>query len=1140
MKRSWARRVAAVLVLLMAVSALPAAAAGDAEPPNIAFLTGQTHKGLPVIYARDMGAPTLFGAFTGFSVTDNDTAAFVDRTFADKPLQEGEGAYVVLYDYEALNGFAAPAAAEVRITAIDAQGNITAVQAWCEVRDLDAPYYAPHEELAPNERENRLEIEIDETAYTFQYTDFVTDRLVERSEFTAMHIDTLPKNGTLYLTAEDGTETALGESALPFTLQLNDIRRGRLRYEPHGVTVADSLLFRAEDSLQNVAEMQTTLLLRPRSAARPPRITGVPEGRDVRTTGAEPFSFSITVTDADTPASMLQVSVEAVKSQTRNARISAAYEGGDAWRIAVAPIANATGECSYTIRAKDAEGNTAEASYTLALRRGAVTAVDDGVLSEGSLHFTIDALANDEAYEEETLTIESVTEPEKGTVELRDGKLYYAFNQGVQPNERDSFTYTIAQDGRSRRGERLTATVHINDTTAPEIGALTLGNEGSTEWRDSVDVSVEVKEDTAIAGVAIKALAGGGGAGDTVAVLAMAENGAYTGLIRESGQFLLEAVDVSGNRQTKLFRVDRVNAAPPAVNFDRSQLVNGCMQASGLLLRVDSPSGIRAALVQDETGTQPEGVSLEPAGQNRYRLSAGALAGTALRLLFTDEQGHTATVNLGRLMTDDAPPLIEVENANEAQAYYLPRYIHIRDEGSGLAQVSGAVQVEKGLYRTELNSGGAEEKTITATDVFGNRTALSLMQKMLPDPKSIDLDSDIGAIALAAAELEAELRTITDPQLLTAAERARVEDTLAALKFMIKLVPVLNVLDASFSAEQTDALMALAEEEAALSNAQRALLNPMLLPSLWQALAVPTAFRLQDETQALLDRFEEISAMESDAQEPYVEQYLLDMENLIIEGMLFMEPDNLPDSFELLLKVYGSALEGRNMAMASDEAILFGMLTRADYSALPGGEEADPTRFVQAVPTDQKSPAPPEEGYSFVSACDVSLRVRLDGEASEPLELLPGRQALVCLAFEMDSVLYDLDSIRVVRHTGGQSVEQPLARSLLADDSGHLFFLASELGRFELYARLNEEEPAAPAIAPTMPPTPTPTPTPPPAAPSPTAPVPSTPTPATPTPAEEPGLPPAAIPAWPFYIIGGATLLIVLCWVIVSLRRKGK
>ncbi|MDG6774176.1 retention module-containing protein [Thiomicrorhabdus sp. ZW0627] len=145
--------------------------------------------------------------------------------------------------------------------------------------------------------------------------------------------------------------------------------------------------------------------------------------------------------------------------------------------VTYTPIANYNGTDSFTYVVEDGNGGTDTALVTLTINPQndePVAVADIATLDEDSSQ-VIDVLANDTDLDGDTLSVQSVTQPENGVVVINpDGTVTYT--PIADYNGHDSFSYTMVD------GNGGTDTTTVSVTVAPIV--------------DIADDSVEVAEDT--------------------------------------------------------------------------------------------------------------------------------------------------------------------------------------------------------------------------------------------------------------------------------------------------------------------------------------------------------------------------------------------------------------------------------------------------------------------------------------------------------------------------------------------------------------------------------------------------------------------------------------------------------------------
>jgi len=171
-----------------------------------------------------------------------------------------------------------------------------------------------------------------------------------------------------------------------------------------------------------------------------------------------------------------------VQSVTQPGNGSATNNGTD---ILYTPASEFNGIDSFTYTISDGNGETATATVTLAVAAvndPPVAADDSGATDEGS-PTVIDVLANDSDPDDDSLVIQSVTQPENGSVANNGSEVIYT--PASDFNGVDSFAYTIS-DGT---GETATATVTMT-VAAVNDPPVAQDDSGSTDEGTPVTIGV--------------------------------------------------------------------------------------------------------------------------------------------------------------------------------------------------------------------------------------------------------------------------------------------------------------------------------------------------------------------------------------------------------------------------------------------------------------------------------------------------------------------------------------------------------------------------------------------------------------------------------------------------------------------------
>ncbi len=154
---------------------------------------------------------------------------------------------------------------------------------------------------------------------------------------------------------------------------------------------------------------------------------------------------------------------------------------GTAPDLTYSPLPDASGTDSFTYKVNDGslDSNTATVNITIAPVNDAPEASDDTATTDEDTAVTIDVLANDTDVENDTLVVQSVTQPSNGTVTNNSTNVSYTPNTGFSGT--DTFTYTVT-DGNGGT-DTATVSVAVNDTNQAPV---------------ALDQSLSTDEDTAL------------------------------------------------------------------------------------------------------------------------------------------------------------------------------------------------------------------------------------------------------------------------------------------------------------------------------------------------------------------------------------------------------------------------------------------------------------------------------------------------------------------------------------------------------------------------------------------------------------------------------------------------------------------
>ncbi|MCI0393414.1 MAG: tandem-95 repeat protein [Chloroflexi bacterium] len=154
--------------------------------------------------------------------------------------------------------------------------------------------------------------------------------------------------------------------------------------------------------------------------------------------------------------------------------------------VTYTPALNFNGTDVFTYTVGDDNGNLAAAAITVTVTpvNDAPVAEDDAATTPEDTAVTVDVLANDADVENDSLTVDSVTQPANGTVVINpDHTLTYTptqdYNSLDSPNGVDSFGYTV-QDASG-----ATATAQVEMTVTPVNDPPVAVDDGATTNEDN-------------------------------------------------------------------------------------------------------------------------------------------------------------------------------------------------------------------------------------------------------------------------------------------------------------------------------------------------------------------------------------------------------------------------------------------------------------------------------------------------------------------------------------------------------------------------------------------------------------------------------------------------------------------------------
>ena len=205
----------------------------------------------------------------------------------------------------------------------------------------------------------------------------------------------------------------------------------------------DTFTYAATDGNGGQAEATVTVIVTP--VNDPPAAQDDSESTEEET----PVDIDVLANDSDPDGDNLTV-----QSVTQPNNGTTTNNGSD---VTYVPDANFHGEDTFTYTIADGNGGTSVALVTVAVAEvnDDPIALDDGTTTPEDTAVDIDVLANDSDPDGDPLAVESVTQPENGTVVNNGSDVTYIPDSDF--NGEDTFTYTACDDN----GGKATATVYV-------------------------------------------------------------------------------------------------------------------------------------------------------------------------------------------------------------------------------------------------------------------------------------------------------------------------------------------------------------------------------------------------------------------------------------------------------------------------------------------------------------------------------------------------------------------------------------------------------------------------------------------------------------------------------------------------------
>ncbi|MFC1582215.1 Ig-like domain-containing protein [Planctomycetota bacterium] len=278
----------------------------------------------------------------------------------------------------------------------------------------------------------------------------------------------------------------------------------------------------------------------------------VPVANNDSDTTNEDSGVTIDVTDNDTDADLDTLTVLNVTQGSDGAVVNNTSD------VTYTPDADFNGSDSFTYTVTDGKGgtDTATVSVTVNAMPDAPVAYNDSDTTDEDVPVVIDVLDNDTDAENDTLSVQSVTQGSNGTVANNTTDVTYTPDGGYSGS--DSFTYTVS-DGN---GGTDTATVNVSINAAGNT--LPVANTDSAVTNENAAVVIDVLDNDTDADLdSLTVLSVTQGSNGTVANnttdVTYTPNGGYSG----SDSFTYTVSDGNGGTDTATVNVT-VNAGGTA------------------------------------------------------------------------------------------------------------------------------------------------------------------------------------------------------------------------------------------------------------------------------------------------------------------------------------------------------------------------------------------------------------------------------------------------------------------------------------------------------------------------------------------------------------------------------------------------
>ena len=427
--------------------------------------------------------------------------------------------------------------------------------------------------------------------------------------------------------------------------------------------------------------------------------------------------------------------------------------------VTYTPAENYNGTDSFTYSITDADGDTSTATVSLTINpaNDDPVAVDDSATLSEDTSAVIDVLANDSDLDGDTVSLDSVTQPEHGTVVINaDGTVTYT--PDADYNGSDSFTYTISD------GAGGTDTATVNLTVDPENDDPVAVDDNAVLAEDTAAVIDVLGNDTDLDG-------------DTISLDSVTQPDHGTVTINEDGtvtytpdanytgsdSFTYQISDGAGGTDTAVVNltVNSANDVPVAV----ADVASLDEDSSAIIDALANDMAADGGLALDSF-TQPEHgvVTVNADGNFVYTPEANYNGGDSFTYTITDADGDTSTAIVSVAVNPVNDPVVAVDDAavlNEDAAAVIDVLANDTAVDGGL-ELTGVTQPLHGTvsinddgtvtYTPAENYNGTDSFTYTITDADGDTSTATVSLTINPendDPVAVnDTVSGIEDIAV--------------------------------------------------------------------------------------------------------------------------------------------------------------------------------------------------------------------------------------------------------------------------------------------------------------------------------------------------------------------------------------------------------